>query len=290
MILRILLLFLTLFTATVPLGGCSGASLLNAVTSRAGYDVVTGIRYGEGPRGTYDLYVPKNAGPSTPVVVFIYGGGWVSGSKEMYLFVGQSLASEGMIVAIPDYRINPQVTFPAFVEDSAMAVAAVSKAIAAGENGVPAGKHPLFLMGHSAGAEIAALLALDGHYLKAAGASTGRLAGFIGLAGPYDFLPLKQDRYKRVFPVQYREASQPVNFVGGRMPPMLLIAGEADTIVDPKNTRSLAAKVKAEGGAVEIHVVPGVDHPGAVSSLATAVPLGSPDIRADVLRFIRERS
>jgi acetyl esterase/lipase len=272
------------------LSACSGPALLNAVTSRAGYTVVNDIRYAPGERGTYDLYVPDGADATTPVVVFFYGGGWDSGAKGTYPFVGQSLASDGVIVAIPDYRVFPEVQFPAFVEDGAKAVAAVAQAVREGRHGLVAGAHPLFLMGHSAGAQIAALLSLDRHYLADAGLAGRPLAGLIGLAGPYDFLPLTDERYKRVFPPRLRPASQPVNFVTAAAPPMLLVAGAADTTVKPDNSRSLAEKVRAAGGSATVDIRPGVDHIGAVSGLATALPLGDRTIRATVLAFIKEHS
>ncbi|WP_062014135.1 alpha/beta hydrolase [Aureimonas sp. AU4] len=269
------------------LSGCSGPAVLNALTSRDGFETARSVRYAPGPRGTFDLYVPEGAGPQTPVVVFFYGGSWDSGSKSLYPFVGQSLASAGYAVAVPDYRVYPQVRFPAFVEDGAKAVAAVERLARAGGDGLPAGRHPVILMGHSAGAQIAALLAFDERYLRAAGARE-RLAGFVGLAGPYDFLPLKEERYKRIFPEALRSASQPVRFVDGAPgePPAFLAAGLADTTVEPRNTRSMAARIRAVGGRVEERLYPGLDHVGAVSSLATALPLGRPQLRADLLDFL----
>ncbi|EAU42998.1 carboxylesterase family protein [Fulvimarina pelagi HTCC2506] len=270
------------------LAGCAGA--LNAVTSSAGYSVVEDVRYMPGARGTLDLYIPDGAQPDTPVVVFVHGGSWDTGSKDMYLFVGQSLASEGIIVAIPNYRLYPAVQFPGFVEDAARATVAVSSWAQRGENGLPAGRHPFFLMGHSAGAEIAGLLATDGRYLTDAGGSIGALDGFVGLSGPFDFLPLTEERYKRVFPEATRAASQPVNYIDGDEPPMLLIHGGADTVVDPKNTRSLAAKARAAGIPISDHIVPGVDHTGSIKAFATALELGDRSIRADVIEFVRQRS
>lgn len=269
------------------LAGCSGAAVLNALTSRSGFEVQRSLRYAPGDRGTFDLYVPNGAGPRTPVVVFFYGGSWDSGSKALYPFVGQSLASEGYIVAIPDYRVYPAVRFPGFVEDGARAVAEIERLAREGRQGVPRGPHPIVLMGHSAGAEIAALLAFDERYLRAAGARD-RLAAFIGLAGPYDFLPLKEERYKRIFPEATRAASQPIRFVDGAPgePPAFLAAGLSDTTVDPKNTRSMAARIRAVGGTVEEKLYPGLDHVGAVTSLATALPLGRPQLRADLLDFL----
>ncbi|KQT54974.1 lipase [Aureimonas sp. Leaf454] len=279
-----------LLAALSVLAGCSAAGILNAVTSSAGYRIERDVRYGEGDRGTLDLYVPAGAGATSPVVVFFYGGSWDSGSKDLYLFVGQALASRGFIVAVPDYRVYPEVRFPAFVEDGATAVRFVDEAAREGRNGLPAGRHPLFLMGHSAGAEIAGLLATDERYLARQGLAAGRLAGFVGLAGPYDFLPLTEERYKRVFPEATRAASQPVRFVDGREPPMLLVAGDADTTVDPENTRSLARTVERAGGTARAMIVRGVDHIGAVSALSTALPFNDPAIRDAVVAFIEEHS
>ncbi|MEN3792602.1 alpha/beta hydrolase [Fulvimarina sp. MAC3] len=270
------------------LAGC--ASALNAVTSGAGYSVVENVRYMSGARGTLDLYVPESAGPNAPVVVFVHGGSWDTGSKDIYLFVGQSLASEGIIVAVPNYRLYPEVQFPGFVDDAAKATVSVGQWAKRGENGIPAGNHPLFLMGHSAGAEIAGLLATDGRYLARQGSSINGLAGFIGLSGPYDFLPLTDERYMRIFPEATRQASQPVNFVNGDEPPMLLIHGAADTVVDPKNTRSLAAKTRSTGVAVSDRIVPGVDHTGTIKAFATALKLGDRSIRSEVIQFVKQRS
>ena len=290
-VLRRRLSLVVAFLATLgALAGCSAAGIVNALTSGAGYRVEANLRYAEGPRGTLDLYVPAQAGPTAPVVVFFYGGSWDSGSKDLYLFVGQALASRGIIVAVPDYRVYPEVRFPGFVEDGAKAVGFVAAAAREGRNGLPAGRHPLFLMGHSAGAEIAGLLATDKRYLARQGLVPGQLAGFVGLAGPYDFLPLTEERYKRIFPEATRAASQPVNFVDGREPPMLLIAGDADTTVDPKNTRSLADKVRRAGGQATAMIVRGVDHIGAVSALSTALPFNDPAIRDAVIAFIEEHA
>ncbi|MEX6505271.1 alpha/beta hydrolase [Jiella sp. M17.18] len=266
------------------------ASALNAVTSRSGFHTVSDVRYQGGDSGTYDLYVPNGASARSPAVIFIHGGSWGTGSKRIYPFLGQSLASAGIIVAIPNYRLYPETQFPGFVEDAAKATASFAATLRSGENGVPAGHHPLFLMGHSAGAEIAGLLAIDARWLKADGIPLSRIAGFIGLAGPYDFLPLTDERYKRIFPKRLRAESQPVNFVSGDEPPMLLIAGKADTTVDPKNTVSLANKARVAGDKVQMTLYPGVSHIGAISAFATALPLGNRAIRTETIRFIEEHS
>ncbi len=289
MVRRRFLSLLAALPGAALLGGCA-ADALNAVTSGRGFRQLKGLRYASGARGTFDLYVPDRLADDAPLVVFVYGGSWDSGSKDIYYFVGQSLASAGFLVATPDYRLYPETVFPGFVEDAARATAAVVALSRKGGEGVAPGRRPLILAGHSAGAEIAALLTLDERYLAGAGVSARSVAGFVGLAGPYDFLPLKDERYKRIFPENRRADSQPVNFVGGRMPPMLLVHGLSDTTVDPQNTRSLAAKVRAAGGSAEVLLVPGLDHVGAVSSLATALPLGDGRVRESVVRFVRARA
>ncbi|MBP0616163.1 alpha/beta hydrolase [Jiella sp. KSK16Y-1] len=272
----------------LALSGCAAA--LNAVTPSGDYRLVSNLAYAPGDRRVLDLYLPKTMTAKTPVVVFIHGGSWDSGSKDIYPFVGQSLASAGIITAIPNYRLYPEVRFPGFVKDGAKAFSVVERLARDGREGIPAGRHPLFLMGHSAGAEIAGLLATDKRYLAAAGSSIAHLSGFIGLSGPYDFLPLTDERYKRIFPEATRQASQPVNFVDGDEPPALLITGADDTTVDPKNTRALAGRLKAAGVPVKETIYPGIGHIGTITSFSTVLPLGNRKIREEVIGFVRDRS
>ena len=201
---------------------------------------------------------------------------------------GQSLAAAGIIAAIPDYRLYPDVTFPGFVEDGARAVSAVLEASRAGGSGIPAGDHPIFLMGHSAGAHIAALLTYDERYLRRAGVPASAIAGFIGLAGPYDFLPLTSDRFRRIFPAETRAASQPIDFVDAADPPALLISGTDDRTVEPRNSQALAETVQHEGGRAELRLYPDVGHIAAVLGFSTTIA-GDSEIREAVLAFIREQ-
>ena len=132
-------------------------------------------------------------------------------------------------MAVPDYRLYPQVRFPAFIEDGAEAVARARDVLAR----IEGRRRPIVLMGHSAGAQIAALLALDERHLREAGLrACEAVAGMIGLAGPYDFLPLQEERYRRIFPEASRAASQPIAFADANDPPLLLVAGTADETVD----------------------------------------------------------
>lgn len=237
------------------------------------------MRYGDAPRQRLDVYAPP-AADHAPVVVFFYGGRWSEGRREDYRFVGAALAEAGIVTIIPDYRLYPEVRFPAFVEDGAAAVAwALDQAEAFG--GAP---DRLYLMGHSAGAHIAALLALDRRYL---GAAADRLAGWIGLAGPYDFLPLEAADLRDMFgPPERFPRSQPVRFARAGAPPALLLHGRDDATVSPDNSRSLAAALRDAGSDVRLTLYDGVGHAALVGALARPLGFVAP-VREAVVRFTR---
>ncbi len=269
----------------VLLAGCSAAGLLNATVQRNGVTVERGIAYGDGPRRVLDIYRPGDAAASYPLVVFLYGGSWRTGDRGIYGFVATPLAARGAVVVVPDYRLYPEVAFPGFLQDNAQAVAwAVSHAGALG-----ADPRRVFIVGHSAGAYNAAMLALDGRWLAQAGLDRARLAGVAGLAGPYDFLPITDPDIIPVFaPVGDGPASQPVSYVDGHNPPLLLLAGDADRTVRPGNTRSLAARVAAAGGPVQSRIYPGLGHVGIVTAFAPLFRWQAP-VLDDVWRFITEQ-
>ncbi|USU21111.1 alpha/beta hydrolase [Paraburkholderia fungorum] len=281
---RLLTLAATLaFTA---LGGCSGTAALNAAVPHHTFRASTAISYGDAPGQKLDVYQPDDtsataASRGRPVVVFFYGGSWQNGARSDYLFVGQALTSRGFVAVLPDYRTYPDTRFPGFMEDAAAAVR-WARDHAAEYGGDPS---RIFLMGHSAGAHIVALLATDGHYLAAQHMSKRDISGVIGLAGPYDFLPLTDPVLKDVFPASLRAASQPINFVSGDEPPMFLAAGKRDSTVDPGNTDRLAAKLRAAGDNVEVKHYPFIGHVLLVASLAAPLRLFAP-VLADSAKFI----
>lgn len=165
--------------------GCSAVGVVNALTPRDNFTLVANIPYRVGPRRRLDLYLPRTLHPSAPVVVLFYGGEWEDGSKDLYLFVGETLAARGFIVAIPDYRIYPEVRYPDFLEDNAAAIHWVIDHI--GQFG--GNQRDLHLLGHSAGVYNAAMLALDRPWLGAMGLNPRReIRDVVCLAGPYDFM------------------------------------------------------------------------------------------------------
>ena len=265
------------------LTACSPVNLLNAMVPSHGYSVQRDIAYGDLPRQRLDIYQPtqRRAGNS-PVVVFFYGGGWEGGDKKEYKFVGEALSSHGLTVVIADYRVYPEVVFPDFIDDAAAAVAWTKINIAS----FGADPDQLFIAGHSAGAHIASMLVLNNSYLKKYALTSDEINGMVGLAGPYDFLPLKSDTLKTIFgPENLRWQTQPINFVEGNNPPMLLMVGERDLTVWPRNSFRLAEKITAAGGEVELQKFPDYGHVAMVAKLAKPLR-GDGAILQPILEFI----
>jgi len=261
--------------------GCTPAAPLNLLARRDGLEVHTSLAYADGPRQTLDVYRPR-AAQAAPVVVFFYGGSWQGGSKETYPFVATALARKGYVTVVPDYRVYPEVRFPAFLEDGAQAVQWVA------QNAKRFGGDParIILMGHSAGAHIAAMLALDPQWLGARGLDPRRdIAGLIGISGPYDFLPIRDPDLQLVFGGADRAITQPIMFVRGGEAPALLLTGDADTTVDPGNTPRLANKLRAAGSNVREIVYPGVKHLTIIGAFAPVLRFLAPTL-ADVDAFI----
>ena len=274
-----------LVLAAALLAACSGAAILDALTPRSGFTVERDLAYGPETRQRLDLYVPDGAAADAPVLVFFYGGNWQSGSKDLYRFVGQAFASRGYVTAIPDYRVYPDARYPTFIEDGALAVGWLEAQPAT------AGERQVFLAGHSAGAYIAAMLALDERWLggAAAGAGCRRIAAVAGLAGPYDFLPLNDPVLEEIFgPGPAGPASQPINHVAAGDPPMLLATGADDRTVRPRNSVALAQRLGSAGVAAELIEYPGLGHIEIVAALAAPLRFLAP-VLDDVDAFLRRQ-
>lgn len=269
---------------SAALAACSPLAVVNAVSPNGAVQAASGIAYGAGERRRLDIYRPKTASANAPVIVFFYGGNWVSGDRKDYAFVGQALAARGFVVVVPDYRLYPQVGYPEFLNDAAQAVAWTERAI--GQYGGDPRK--LYLMGHSAGAYNAAMLALDDRWLGRQGLRPDGLRGWIGLAGPYDFLPVQNPTTRPVFHYPDTPAdSQPVRHVSAAAPPALLIAANKDSLVDPaRNTGGLAARLQAAGVPVRTAYYDGVSHATLVASLSTTLRGLAPTLDA-VEAFVR---
>lgn len=269
--------------AGLALSACSSVGILNMLEPKAGLNITRDVAYGEGPRRSLDIYSPRSTRSGAPVVVFFYGGNWQGGAKSDYVFAGSALARQGYVVVIPDYRLYPEVRWPAFLEDSAQAVA-WAKANAARFGGDPG---RLVLMGHSAGAYNAAMLAIDRRWLGSVGLDPRRdVRALVGLAGPYDFLPLEQEALKIIFgPEEGRPDTQAINHADGKGPPMWLATDRGDKVVDPGNSARLAARVRERGGQAEVRVYSGLNHATMVGALATPLRFLAP-VMKDTRAFI----
>lgn len=251
---------LSFFLFTGLLTACTPTQVVNAFVPAL--DVQRDLFYGDLERQRLDLYTPKELTQDT-LVVFVHGGTWDSGDKADYVFVADSLLQRGFRTALVNYRLVPDITFPSYAEDIALALHWLS------ENEVAL--NDVVLMGHSAGAHIAALVAFDESYLAFHGLNAQELAGFVGLAGPYDFLPPAPDALRTraaLGPEENWAATQPINFVEGDEPPALLLTGLADTTVDPGNSRRFAERITELGGSAELVTYEGLDHIAIVGALA----------------------
>lgn len=255
--------------ASALVSGCASiaATVANIPAAFGKHDRIANQRYGEGERRTLDVYVPESSGDQAlrPIIVFFYGGTWASGRKSTYKFVGATLADRGHVVVIPDYRVYPEVRFPDFVADAAQAVAWVRT------HALEYGGDPdrIILMGHSAGAQIAALLAYEPKYLEAAHVPTNTIAGFVGLSGPYDLTPGNDAQLNAIFREPYGPSDwRPLERVTARAPRSLLIHGDADTVVWPKATTKLDAALRSAGVPVETHLIAERSHADTLAAIS----------------------
>ena len=265
------------------LTGC--ATLLNASIPRDGYSVMRDVAYGTHERQRMDFYIPDNLKSPAPVIVFFYGGSWKMGAKADYRFLGQAFASKGFITAVVDYRLYPEVYFPTFMEDSANAFVHIHTSIA-DHGGDP---KRMFVAGHSAGAYNAMMLAANPEYIIKAGGKPSWIRGAIGVAGPYDFLPLTDPDLINVFSKRPAAQTQPINFVTQDMPPVFLATGAADVTVIPRNSERLAAKLETLGQMATLHRYPDIGHIDIILSLAHGFREKSPLLN-DIEAFIKKNS
>ena len=263
------------------LTACSAVDVLNATVSSDTYRSSADLAYGNHPRQKVDVYLPSQpladmalVAGGAPMVVFFYGGSWSSGDKADYRFVGEALASQGITVVVADYRLSPEVRYPVFLQDSAQAMRW------AFDNAQKFGANPnrIFVMGHSAGAYNAAMLALDKRWLGGVGLSPARLAGWIGLAGPYDFLPIgdRQTRVAFEWPNTPPD-SQALFHASSGSPPALLLAPENDSLVNTqRSTVGMAQRLKNSGVQVESELYDTVSHITIVATMASVLRSRAP--------------
>jgi acetyl esterase/lipase len=239
------------------------------------------VTYFEGPaseaqRHRLDLYLPA-ARNRFPLLLFIHGGAWKSGSKDLYGYLGRTFAGRGIGVAVANYRLSPAVKHPEHIRDVARAFAWVA------HHAADLGTDParLFLVGHSAGAHLAALLALDPRYLQEQGVSPERICGVVGISGPYALAP---GWFNDVFgdDPQRRADAFPLSHVRDHAPPFLLLYADRDFLGLPAAAKLLEASLRQHGDTVTLKEIPDRDHITIVSKIAMP---GDPTAGA-ILHFV----
>lgn len=253
----------------------TAGEIYSALVSERKVSVMTGLPYATHDRCQLDIYGPAIATPKGPIVLFIYGGGWVSGDRASYRFVGSAFATNGITTVIPDYRLYPELAFPGFVEDVATAYRWTADRFA--KSG-----RPIIVAGHSAGAHIAALLALDPSYLKGL-----HPAGLIGLAGPYAFDPTTWPSTKDIFAkaAAMPDQARPIAFASPNAPPALLMHGSADGTVKPSNSIQLAERLSALSRPASLKIFDGIGHMGLILSLSRPFRWRAPTLRS-IVNFV----
>lgn len=270
------------------LSACSPLNVLDTLVPAGEYDRQQGVKYGELPRQKLDIYRPTRGAQSSPVVIFFYGGSWKSGERDKYRFVGEALTRRGLTVVIPDYRLYPDVTFPAFMHDAAKAVRWTLDNLSGRPDKVGSNidRRQVFLAGHSAGAHIAALMAVDSQYFDQAGVSAAQICGVIGIAGPYAFDPFEYRSTRPVFAgLKDSDLARPIKRISGPTPPFLLLHGDADGTVRPSNMTDFATALRSTGTRVDTELLPDIGHYRIILAMASPFNDTAP-VNARILDFI----
>lgn len=271
---------LSLLAATT---GCSPIGVAAALAPDGHFVRTADVAYGAGPRHRLDVYRPREDPRPAPVVVFLYGGRWQRGERDEYELVANALVKRGFVAVVPDYRLAPAATFPAWVEDGAQVVRWTR------DNAPRFGGDTsrIFVVGHSAGGHTAALLALDEHFLRDAGVPVGAVRGYVSLAGPVDTTWTDPDVQRLMGPREGWPATYPASHIDGTEPPLLLLHGAGDETVRDENSVRLARRIRERGGCAASKVYPGVGHVGIVVAMAASWLRRAP-VLDDIEAFVRD--
>ena len=242
------------------------------------------LAYGEHKDQVLDLVNLENS-RDCPVILFFHGGSWRWGQKDYHREIGKQFAKSGIIFATANYRLYPEVRFPAFPRDASLAVKWLRENVAK-HGGDPS---RIFLMGHSAGAHSMALVGLDESYLKEVGGDFSWIRGVIGMSCPYYFDPNKEFLYREIFNVgRDHEEFMPLCLVdGGNEPPFLVMHGFFDPLVAVEGAEKFINKMRAAGGKVTRRIYSSHGHFSLVRR-TTSWHIWPNPLLKDVVEFVRE--
>ncbi len=273
--------FLLLYSLSC-VSGCSPRQAVEFFLVHHDFDLTPDLAYGSDAREHLDVYRPRAAKAAAPVVIFLYGSRWQHGSKNEYHLLGQALTGRGLVAVVPDYRLYPQVVFPGWVADAARAVRWVGDSISS-YGGDP---NRIFIVGHSAGAHTAALLALDPQYLRRAGVAAGSVRGVVSLAGPVATAWTDPDVRTLMGPPEGWRTTYPLEHAKGTGPPLLLLHGGMDKTVAFQNSVRLGSRIREHGGCARVVLYKNLTHVGIVIALAAPV-LNLAPVMEEIVRFVR---
>jgi len=273
--------FLKLITATLAglavLVACAPVQLLNGITPSGSFSKASDVSYGPLARQVMDIYKAETPKLGAPAIVFVHGGSWTEGSKDIYKFLAEGFTKDGYDVLVPNYRLFPEAKYPAMIEDTALAVTFAQSQYT---------DRPLIVMGHSAGAYNMLMTLLEPSYMNMAGGDLcGHVAGAVSLSGPTGIIPLDSEPYVTIFPDRFTKEDAPLSNVKGPTPPIFFGHGIDDKTVYPQNSTALAEKITARGGIAEVKTYAKMNHTEAVQFLSRRFD-SKATLKADIVNFI----
>lgn len=263
--------------AMMSLAACAPVTILNGITPSSTFDRTKNLSFGDGERDKLDIYRTETPKENAPVLMFVHGGSWDSGSKNIYKFLAEGFTKSGYDIVVPNYRIYPNAKFPDFLEDNARAVAFTVETFP---------NRKIVLVGHSAGGYNVLMLGLRDEFLSGAGVDRcAVISGVVSLAAPVGLTPLDSKPLTDIFPDRFTADDAAINNVTGPTPPIFLGHGEKDTTVNPLNASKLAEKIVARGGVAQSKVYPGQSHVDVVKVISRHFD-GKVTLKADIINFI----
>ena len=273
--------------ALALLTACDQRRAAEAIFLGKQFSLSSNIPYDTGARHLLDVYRPRDVGDTpVPVIVFLYGGRWQTGAKDEYKLAGDAITRRGYVAVIPDYRLAPQVKFPAWIDDAAHALRWVHDSIA----NYGGDRTQIFVVGHSAGAHTATVLSLDDRYLLHAGVQPEVVRGYVSMAGPVDTVWTDPDVQELMGPRDGWPGTYPAQLVSSTQhQPLLLLHGVKDKTVLPGNSTALAGLIKKFGGHACATLYPNLTHSSiVVAFMIPRLPIAK--VMDDVQAFVRNPS